>query len=223
MEILHLLSSDLMAENQNPSVHDPQFDEFMVLSLDNFVDSDRDELLLCTIRALCKYLSRTEQYCPGIEGLVISAGMRKKRVSRNTISLWLWSVISFAHSSALEEDCRSPRVRAREVRKFAMFLLFKRNCAVHQVLKAGAWSAQSTLSSFYLRDVTHRHLDTFSIGPVVAAQQVMYPASPFSTGVVTLCIGLSGRLYLCVSDPYILRIVMCLLLLLLLSLYSSDL
>ena len=39
-------------------------------------------------------------------------------------------------------------------------------------MKAETWSAQSTFSS-YLRDVTHRHLDTFSIGPVVAAQQVM--------------------------------------------------
>ena len=34
-------------------------------------------------------------------------------------------------------------------------------------------SAQSTFSSSYLRDVTHRHLDTFSIGPVVADQQVV--------------------------------------------------
>ena len=59
-----------------------------------------------------------------------------------------------------------------EVRKVTS-LLFKRNCAVHQVLKVGTWSAQSAFSSFCLRDVTHRHLDTFSIGPVVAAQQVV--------------------------------------------------
>ena len=49
---------------------------------------------------------------------------------------------------------------------------FKRNCAVHQVLKVGTWSARSTFS-FYLSDVTHRHWDMFSIGPVVAAQQVV--------------------------------------------------
>ena len=52
------------------------------------------------------------------------------------------------------------------------------------------WSAQSTFSAFYLRDVTHRHLDTFSIGPVVAAQQVMSPTNASGSGVVTLGIGL---------------------------------
>ena len=98
-------------------------------------------------------------------------GRRKKRVSCNTISFCLHSVISLAHASASEEDCWSLRVRAHEVRKVATFLIFKRNCAVHQVLKAGTWSAQSTFSSSYLRDVTHRHLDTFSIELVVVVDQ----------------------------------------------------
>ena len=89
-----------------------------------------DELLLCPIRALRKYLSRMEQYHPGIECLFISAGWRKKRVSRNTISFWLRSVISMTHASPSEEDCRSLRVRTHEVRKVATSLLFKRNCEV---------------------------------------------------------------------------------------------
>ena len=84
--------------------------------------------------------------------------MRKKRVSRNIISFCLQSVISLAYASASEEDCWSLRVRAHEDRKIATSLLFKRNCAVHQVLKAGTWSAQSTFF-FYLRDVNHRNLD----------------------------------------------------------------
>ena len=145
---------------------------FTIPSLDDFVDGDRDELLLCPISALRKSVSRTEQDRPGIEGFFISMGMRKKQVSRNTFSFWLRSVISFAHASALEEDCRSLRVRAHEVRKVATSLLFKKNCMVHQVLKAGTWSAQFSFSSFCLRDVTHRYWDAFSIGPVVAAQLI---------------------------------------------------
>ena len=164
---------DFVAKTQNPSVPDPQFDEFMVPSLDDFVDGDRDEHLLCPIRVPYKYLSQMEQYRPGIEGLFIATGMLRKRVSRSTISFWLRPVISFTHSSTSEEDCRSLKVRAHVVGKVATALLFKRNCTVHQVLKVGTWSAQSTFSSFYLRDVPNRHLDTFSIEPVVAAQQVM--------------------------------------------------
>ena len=119
-----------------------------------------------------KYLTRTEQYRPGIEGLFVLTCQIKQQVSRSTVLSLLRLVITLVHLFALEEDWRSLRVRASKVRKVAMSLLFKRNCVVHQVLKAGTWSAQSTLSS-YLGDVTHWHLDTFSIGPVVAAQQVV--------------------------------------------------
>ena len=94
-------------------------------------------------------------------------------MSRSTISFWLHSVLTLDHASVSEEDCQSLRVIAVEVRKVAMSLLFKRNCTTYQVLKAGAWSAQSTFSSFYQRNVTHSHLNTFSIEPVVMAQQVM--------------------------------------------------
>ena len=125
-----------MAKTQNPLVPDPCFDEFTVPSLDDFVDGDRDELLLCPIRVLWKYLSRTEQYHPEIEGILISTGIRKKRVSRNTVAFWLWSVIAFAYSSVSEEDCRTLWVRAHKFIKVSTSLLFKRNCAVHQVLKA---------------------------------------------------------------------------------------
>ena len=73
-------------------------------------------------------------------------------MTQNTISSWFVAVINHSYTSA-------------------MSLFFRRDCTVHQVLKAGTWSSQSTFSSFYLRDVTHRHLDTFSIGPLVAATQ----------------------------------------------------
>ena len=56
----------LVAKTQNPFVPDSH-SEFLVPSLDDFIGDDGDELLLCSIRALQKYLSQTEQYCPGIE------------------------------------------------------------------------------------------------------------------------------------------------------------
>ena len=164
---------DFMAKTQNPSIPDSRFEEFSVPSLDDFIVGDRGKVLLRPIRALRKYLTQMEQYHPGIKGLFVTTGWHKKLVSHNTISFWLCPVITLAHASTSEEDCQSLRVRAKEVRKVTTSLMFKRSCTVHQVLKAGTWSAQSTFSSFYLRDVTHRHLNTFSIGPVVVAQQDM--------------------------------------------------
>ena len=49
----------------------------------------------------------------------MSTGVRKKRVSRNTISFWLLSVIFFAYSLVSEEDCRDLQVRAHEIRNVA--------------------------------------------------------------------------------------------------------
>ena len=128
-----LFLHDYVAKTQNPSIPDSCFEEFLVPSLDYFVGDDKAELLMCPIRALRRYLSRKEQYRPGIEGLFISTRRRKKRVPHNTISFWLCSVISMAHASASEEDCCSLRVRVHEVRKVATSLLFKRRGIVRSI------------------------------------------------------------------------------------------
>ena len=65
------------------------------------------------------------------------------------------------------------RPRAREMRGIAPSLLFKKNFAVDQVLKAGTWCRHTTFTCHYLRDIAHRSLDTFHLGPVVAAQAVV--------------------------------------------------
>ena len=89
----------------------------------SFLDDDIDELLLCPIRFLRKYLSWTEQYHPG-----------KKQVSGNTISSWIRSVFSHTHEF-FDEDCRSVGVKAHKVRKIATSLLFRRDCAVQQIFQ----------------------------------------------------------------------------------------
>ena len=50
---------DFAAKTQNPLIHDPRFEQFTIPSLDDFVDSDSGELLLCPIKILRKYLSWT--------------------------------------------------------------------------------------------------------------------------------------------------------------------
>ena len=53
------------------------------------------------------------------------------------------------------------------------------------MLKADIWSSQMT-SEFCLQGVTHRYMETFSIGPVVVAQEVVGHTSSLATGEVTL-------------------------------------
>ena len=51
-------------------------------------------------------------------------------------------------------------------------VLFKKSSLVSQVLQAELWEFLSTFSAFYFWNVTHKPLDTFSIG-LMATLQVM--------------------------------------------------
>ena len=42
-----LFLQDFVAKTQNLSVYDSRFEEFMMPSLSDFVDGDREEMLLC--------------------------------------------------------------------------------------------------------------------------------------------------------------------------------
>ena len=66
-----------------------------------------------------------------------------------------------------------PAPRARETRGIAPSILFRKNFAVDQVLKAGTWRRHTTFTRHYLRDIAHKSLNTFHLGPVVAAQSVV--------------------------------------------------
>ena len=104
--------------------------------------------------------------------LFISTGRTKKEVSKNTISYWLRKAITKAYESS-EGEPLAPRIRAHEVLGIAPTLLFRRNFAVDQVLKVGTWKNQNTFTSFYLRDVAHKSLGTYHLGPIVASQGVI--------------------------------------------------
>ena len=130
-------------------------------------------MLLCPVRAMRLYLKRTLPLRSGQQGrLFLSTGRSKKVVSKNTISFWLRETIRRAYEASGQET-NTLRVRAHEVRGIAPTLLFRRNFAVEQVLRAGVWKSQTTFSSFYLRDIAHKSLDTFHLGPIVAAQGVV--------------------------------------------------
>ena len=92
---------------------------------------------------------------------------------QNPISLWHRSTISHPYDSTSDADSKAVRVKAHEVCKISISLLFKKNYAVQQVLKAGTKSSQSTLSFFYSKDLKHSYMDAFYISPVVTTNQVM--------------------------------------------------
>ena len=131
-----------------------------------------DGRLLCAVRAVRCYLDRTAAHRPRCDRLFVTAGRSKEEISKTTVSFWLWKTISRAYELS-GTALPVPAPRARETRGIAPSLLFKKNFAVDQVLKAGTWRRHTTFTCHYLRDLAHRSLDTFHLGPVVAAQAVV--------------------------------------------------
>ena len=160
-----------VAKIQDPSALAPWFEGFTVPVLPN-VKNNCNGRLLCPVRAVRCYLDRTAAHCPPCERLFVTAGHSKMEVSKTTVSFWLRKTISRAYQ-LLGTEQPVPVPRARETRGIAPSLLFKENFAVDQVLKAGTWHRHTTFTRHYLRDLAHRSLDNFHLGPVVAAQALV--------------------------------------------------
>ena len=160
-----------VAKTQDPSSLAPRFEGFTVPALPN-ARNNRNGRLLCPVRAVRHYLESTAAHRPRCERLFVTTGRSKKEISKTTVSFWLRKTISRAYElSGMEQPVPAPR--ARETRGIAPSLLFKKNFAVDQVLKAGTWRRHTTFTRHYLRDLAHQSLDNFHLGPVVAAQALV--------------------------------------------------
>ena len=158
-------------KTQDHSSLAPRFEGFSVPALPN-ARNNRNGRLLCPVRTVRRYLDRTAAHRPRCDRLFVTAGRSKKEISKTTVSFWLRKTISRAYELS-GTALPVPASRARETRGIAPSLLFKKNFAVDQVLKAGTWRRHTTFTRHYLRDLAHRSLNTFHLGPVVAAQAVV--------------------------------------------------
>ncbi|MPC69696.1 hypothetical protein E2C01_063927 [Portunus trituberculatus] len=149
------------------------FDEFTIPALSDFVEKDEVDCLLCSVQIVCEYLHRTRDCRPACPRLLVTVSDPKRAVHPHTLSKWICQVIRRACVSVSEEQSRVLKVNAHEVRAIATSVLFRKVKSLDLVLKAGTWKSMTTFASFYLRDVTHRCLDTFFLGPVVSALRVV--------------------------------------------------
>ena len=159
-----------VAKTQDQSSLDPRFESFTIPALPKSRDSPNGRLL-CPVRAVKHYLARAAQHCPLCERLFVASGA-PRRISLRIVSFWLRRVILLAYQ-LLGKPLPTPSPLAWETCGIAPSLLFKKNDAVSQVLKAGTWRRRTTFMRHYLRDLSHKSLDTFHLGPVVAAQAMI--------------------------------------------------
>ena len=170
-EVSFAFVTGFVAKTQDPSSLAPRFEGFSVPALPN-ARKNRNGRLLCSVRAVKVYLDRTASHRPRCERLFVTAGRSKKEIAKTTVSFCLRKTISRAYELS-GTALPVPAPRARETRGIAPSILFRKNFAVDQVLKAGTWRRHTTFTRHYPRDIALKSLDTFHLGPVVAAQSVV--------------------------------------------------
>ena len=162
---------------------------FPVRSLPDFVGSLLDELLLCPVRALRLYLSRTASLPSHPRYLFVSPRAPSRSLSKNALSFFIREVISEASgrslpsqpsSSALSASASTSSssrplssLRAHGVRGVAASWAFHLNVPLASILGSATWSSPSVFSSFYLLDVQFSSSSGYGLGPVVAAGSVV--------------------------------------------------
>ena len=130
-----------------------------------------DEMLLCPVRALRVYLSRTSSLPSRPRSLFVPPRAPTRSLSKNDFSFFIRSVISEAYSlagvslhssrippsSSASSSSSASRPRssllAHGVRVVATSWAFYRNAPLSSILESATWSSASVFTSFYLSDV----------------------------------------------------------------------
>ena len=138
---------------------------FEVKSLGDFAAGLPEDLLLCPVRSLSAYLTRTSGIVNRPRRLFVSSKCPSRAMSKNGISYMLREVI--VQSGASSQSGQVPR--AHSIRGISTSSAFFRNWSLQSVLKAASWRSNTVFTSFYLRDLSFNSDGVHSLGPFVAA------------------------------------------------------
>ena len=152
------------------SASNPLPRSFAFRSLRDFVGSRLDELLLCPVRAVRVYVSRTSSISLRPRSLFASPCTPTRLISKNALSYFFRNVIL---QSLPSPPSSSSSVWAHSICSVSNSAAFSHNVALPDILAAATWSSSTDFTSFYLRDVQFTSVNGFGLGPVVAAGAVI--------------------------------------------------
>ena len=141
--------------------------EFRLRSLSPIVGREDEKRLLYPVRAVNCYLQLTSSSCRP-RSLFVSVRNPDRPMSKAAIS-FLRDTVRAAHASFPENLCPLFKVRAHDVRGVATSMLLWKNCSIASILEAACWRTHSVFVNHYLRDIQRQEGDVFTLGPVVAA------------------------------------------------------
>ena len=148
---------------------------FSIPALSNVLSSGMEEdNLLCPVRALKIYLSRTQGIRENKTLLFVSYKTGFMRdIKSPTISFWLKKLIRLCYDIASKVQPGPLAVRAHDIRALSASLAFFSKVPIERVMESCTWKSHNTFTHFYLRDLTLHRDELLRLGPLVAAQVVL--------------------------------------------------
>ena len=147
---------------------------FKLPNLVQFVGSREPDRLLCPVRALRYYLSRTEPIRRGRRGLFISLQPnRKSEITKQSINIWIRNTIRLAYALSGHKADQLGRTSNHEIRSVCSSLAYEKSMSLSTVIRACHWKNHNTFTSYYLRDVTVLCENLHRFSPLVAAATVI--------------------------------------------------
>ena len=138
--------------------------------------NDTGNQCLCPVRALDHYLSRTLNLrLPGSTRLFIPIKKGVQDLSPKSISTWICKTVMLAYKSSSPDVLSRTQVKAHEVRAIASSWNVFNAASMTEVLSAGFWRSDSTFYNHYLRSMPQHCDNLYSLGPLVSAQQIIFP------------------------------------------------
>ena len=163
-----------LAKNQS---RDKQAEPISFPALSNIIDKKEPDCVLCPVRALKWYRSRTLNSRTGRTQLFLQhrQDRAQAKVTAQSISRWISSVIknSYAVLDSSEDLQKRANVRAHETRAWSTSWARANQVPTEQILRAATWRSNMTFCSHYLRDVSSCENGLYALGPIVAAQTVI--------------------------------------------------
>ena len=155
---------EFMAKTETPVTPDNPVPREFVLHALSQDTPEKEELLLCPVRALRYYLYRVESLKLKPDRLFVAPSNPKRHISKNAISYFVWSVIlesnAKEHLPSDVEFLHIDNVRAYEIRALSVSTCFKVTCSLEALRWAALWKCEPIFPNFYLRDLSHFYFDT---------------------------------------------------------------
>jgi len=142
-----LTNPKFMAKNE--SLKNPGKDIFLA-KFDRFTSIEEDKLL-CPCRALRIYLKRVSELRKSSQLFQTYKKGAVQNASKRTIARWIVDTVKLAYGKASEADFKL--ARAHDTRALSTSWALFQGVQLQEVMNAAFWAAESTFTSFYLRDV----------------------------------------------------------------------